>query len=70
MSATEILAKARELPAEERREIAEALLDEVDLTPEQAAELDRRTQDALANPGRGMPIEEIAAEIRQRFPRK
>lgn len=69
MSATDILAKARELRPEERREIAEALLDglESELTPEQVAELDRRAEDALNNPGRGTPIEDVSAEIRKRL---
>jgi putative addiction module component (TIGR02574 family) len=72
MSATEILAKARELPLEERREIAEALLDDLesqeeDLTPEQIAELDRRLAAFEKNPREGMTLEQIKAEMRQRF---
>jgi putative addiction module component (TIGR02574 family) len=69
MSATDILAKARELRPEERREIAEALLEDLEseLTPEQVAELDRRAEDALNNPGRGTPIEDVSAEIRKRL---
>jgi putative addiction module component (TIGR02574 family) len=69
MSATEILAKARELPPEQRREIVEALLD--DLEPEESsefiAELERRAEDALKNPGDCVPWEDVRAELKKKY---
>jgi len=72
MSATEFLQQFHKLPPEEQREVFKRLRDEFDdeLTPEQAAELDRRAEDALRNPGRGTPVEEVFAEIRKRLTRK
>jgi putative addiction module component (TIGR02574 family) len=69
MSATEILAKARELRPEERREIAEALLEDLEMeeSPEFIAELDRRLAEFEKNPGDGIPWQQVKAEMRQRF---
>jgi len=72
MSATEILEQIRRLPPAEQHEVVEKIREEFgdiddDLTPEQIAELDRRAEDALKNPGRGTPIEEVSAEIRKRL---
>ena len=76
MSAAEIIEQVRRLSPEEQREVFERLRDELedfdkDLTPEQSAELDRRAENALRNPGRGTPVEQVHAEVRQRLlPRK
>jgi putative addiction module component (TIGR02574 family) len=71
MSSTEILEAAKALPQEERIKLAQDLWEIIDLddglSPEQIAELDRRAEDALKNPGRGTPIEDVSAEIRNRL---
>ena len=69
MSATEILEKIRQMPEAERRELVDLIEVEFgdELTPEQVAELDRRAEEALKNPGRGTPVEEVSAEIRTRL---
>jgi len=72
MSATEILEQIEKLPLAERQEVAELVmekyggLDET-LTAEQAAELDRRLAEFEKNPRRGIPLEQVKAEMRERF---
>lgn len=72
MSAAQVLEQVNRLPFEEQREVFEHLREKFDdfddtLTPEQIAELDRRAEDALKNPGRGTPIEEVSADIKKRL---
>ncbi len=72
MSAIEILEELRRMPEPERRELVETIdLEFGDfndaLTPEQIAELDRRADDALKNPGRGIPWEQLRDEMLARY---
>jgi putative addiction module component (TIGR02574 family) len=74
MTATDILEAAKAPPQEERIKLAHDLWEIVaddgydpDLTPEQAAELDRRLADFKANPDEGIPWEQVKAELSQRF---
>jgi putative addiction module component (TIGR02574 family) len=72
VSAAQVLEQIDKLPFAEQREVFEQLcvkFDESDddLTPEQVAELDRRAEDALAHPERCRPLDEVVADIEQRF---
>ena len=69
MSATQVLEQLDKLPFEEQREVFEQLREkfEDELSPEQIAELDRRAEDALRNPGRGKPVDQVFAEIEERL---
>jgi putative addiction module component (TIGR02574 family) len=72
MSATQILEQIRRLPEAERREVVERIQDEFlgsgdGLTPEQAAELDRRLADFEKNPHDGIPWEQVEADLNKRF---
>jgi len=63
MSAAQVMEQVEKLPFEEQREVFEHLREKFDdLTPEQIAELDRRADDALKNPGRGIPWEQLRDE--------
>jgi putative addiction module component (TIGR02574 family) len=74
MNATEILEAAKALPQEERIKLAQDFWEIIvedgydpDLTPEQAAELDRRLADFEANPHEGIPWEQVKTELNNRF---
>jgi putative addiction module component (TIGR02574 family) len=67
------LANLLKLPADERAELAMALWEslsdreresELELTPEQEAELDRRWADHLANPESAIPWEDVRRKLR------
>jgi putative addiction module component (TIGR02574 family) len=65
----QVLEQLDRLPFEEQLEVFTQLRDRFDpeLTPEQIAELDRRAEDALKNPGRGKPVDQVFAEIEERL---
>jgi putative addiction module component (TIGR02574 family) len=72
MSAAQVLEQVEKLPFEEQREVFDRLREKFDdfddtLTPEQITELERRAEDALKNPGRGKPVEQVFAEIEERL---
>ncbi len=72
MSASEILEQIRRLPPTEQYAVAEKVWEEFggnddELTPDQIAELDRRLADFEKNPRAGIPLEQVKAEMRQRF---
>ena len=71
MSATEVVEQFRKLPVEQQHEAFEKIREVVgeidDLTPEQAAELDRRLAAFEKNPRDGIPWEEVEARMNERF---
>jgi len=76
MSETEIIEQMRGFPAEKKRGVLERIWTEFgdelgwvdpDLTPEQAAELDRRLAEFEKNPHAGIPWEQVEADLKRRF---
>ena len=72
MSKMEILEELRRMPAAERRELVETIDLEFgdfndELTPEQAAGLERRAEEFRKNPQAGIPWEQVRENARKRF---
>jgi putative addiction module component (TIGR02574 family) len=72
MSKMEILEELRRMPKAERRELVETIDLEFgdfndELTPEQAAELERRAEEFRKNPQAGIPWEQVRDNARKRF---
>ena len=68
MSANEVVEQFRKLPFEEQdvafQQIREVVKDhDHELTPDQIIELERRAEDALKNPGRGTPWEQVRDDM-------
>ena len=75
MSAAELFEKAKALPIEERAELYNQLCENLaaegydfdpHLTPEQIAELERRAEQLRRHPERGIPLETVRAELKER----
>jgi len=73
MSVAEALAHARRLTRDQRRELAEILISEVEaddeVSPDLLAELDRRAEQALKNPARCRPWADVRKRLRKRLSR-
>ena len=75
MSRADILEEIRRLPETEQRDLVAQIWREfgndteqlAELSPEQAAELDRRLAEFEVNPGNGIPWSEVAGKIQKKF---
>lgn len=72
MNINEIIEQARQLSAEERRQVAEAILDSLRTSDAEVdaawiAEIDRRLEEMRNGTVEPIPGEEVFARIRERF---
>jgi len=72
MSSVEIIDQLRAMPSAERREVIEKIWDEfadrdLELTPKQAAELDRRLAEHRADPNDVVPWNSVKAATEAKY---
>jgi putative addiction module component (TIGR02574 family) len=79
MTVPEIIELIRPLPATEKQQVLESLWNEFqdeleaydpDLTPEQLVELKRREEELMRNPGSGIPVEQVFAELEEQLAKR
>ena len=69
MGVTDIIESIRALPSGPRQELLERIEEEFsddELSPELAAEIDRRAEAALAHPERCRPLADVIADLTKR----
>jgi len=76
MSVSDLIERIRPMPTEEKRALVEQIGEEFgdelgwidpDLTPEQIAELERRVDELQKHPERGIPWEQVQADMKKKF---
>jgi putative addiction module component (TIGR02574 family) len=68
--AQKLLEDALALSEDERLTLAEQLMSSVPVSAEWAAEIERRVRAAMANPGDGVPWEDVKAQFDARFAKR
>ena len=72
MSATEVMQQFRALPKPEQQQVAEQIWDEAEAgafveTPAFLTELRERAEEAHRHPDDAIPMEQVRAELRQKY---